>query len=188
MTTKNILLIFGGILTLTVIIALLTKTPESVSTDNTKSYVDSLETARIVDSLTDAYMDNFEYDYERKKDSLSKIQSPIQITDFILYNEEYSNYQSLRLKYKNVSDKTVIAAKFHWYDTKDVFGDPVDLLSYTNGWTESTIKPNQTSSSSWDLLEQGIKSGKAYCYEVVYSDGTKWELKLQTSYSYFDSL
>jgi len=149
------------------------KQPTQVA-KNQMSYEDSIKLEMYLDSAYEAQMKKIELNSEIERETKSQ-KSPIQVTDVSFYYGEYSNFQTIRIKYKNISDKKVVAMKFEWYDLKDAFGDEVKP-TYEGGMSEQVIGSGRKSTSEWDILEQGVKIGKAYCSEVVFEDGTKWEL------------
>lgn len=132
-------------------------------------YEDSIQKKNAVDSMTNAYLKR---DFRATK---AEKYAPIQVTGVSFYYGQYSNFQTIKVRYKNVSDKKIVAFKIRWYDCKDAFGDE-KYPSYMGGVSEEPIGTGRSSVADWDLLEKGVKSGKAYCTEAVFDDGTKWEL------------
>lgn len=146
------------------------KTPTS---DNL-SYEDSIKFQKYKDSTYNAIMNKIEQDKNKELDSIVKTESPIQVLSVKFIDDDYT--QLVRVRYKNVSDKKIIAIKFKWVDFKDVFGDDVNLL-YNGGVSEDIIKPGKELSGTWNIHEENVKTGKVYCEEVVFDDGSKWTLE-----------
>lgn len=115
-------------------------------------------------------------------DSTGMKNSPIVVLAAKLFKEEYSTYKSIRLTYKNVSEKSIDAIRFEWYG-ENSFGEPADMgnplnRGLGNGFTDEKLKPNSKTTSEWSILSRdGKKVLMARAYEVVFNDGTKWKLK-----------
>lgn len=117
------------------------------------------------------------------EDTAGMTKAPIIISKAEFVSKTYSNYRSVSLTYKNVSDKNVTAIRFSWKGTNS-FGEPADAGSishegYGGGFAdELTMKPGETETGEWDILS---KDGRiivmAWPTEVVFSDGTKWLIK-----------
>jgi hypothetical protein len=85
------------------------------------------------------------------------------------------------LRFKNVSGKTVTGIRFKWYG-ENAFNEPADMGGLQEGWgsgfTHNPLRPGGTDYGQWSILSRdGKKVLIAYPYEVVFKDGTKWELK-----------
>lgn len=114
-------------------------------------------------------------------DSTGMENSPVLVMSATLFKEEYSNYKSIKLKYKNVSDKTIEAIRFEWYG-ENSFGEPADMgssiIGAGSGFTEERLKAG---SSGWGTWSISSKDGKnilmARTCEVAFADGTKWKLR-----------
>ena len=114
-------------------------------------------------------------------DTIGIQNSGIEITkaEFIKENE-YSNYKSVRLFYKNNSTKNIKAIRFKWYGL-NAFDEPADCGNISNpgfggGYTDIVIKTGKSSSGTWSVLSRdGDKIIKAWPYEIVYEDGSKWK-------------
>lgn len=108
--------------------------------------------------------------------------APVKVLRAVMVKEEYSNYKSISLTFKNISDKQVDAIKFSWYG-ENAFGEPADmgnsfLEGSGGGFTESKLSPGKSRTSEWSILSRdGKKVILAWPYEVVFSDGAKWKLK-----------
>jgi hypothetical protein len=107
--------------------------------------------------------------------------APVKVTSAKFVTQDYSSYKNVSLRYKNVSDKVVTAVRFKWYG-ENAFGEPADMGGLQQGWgggfTDDALRPGATDYGEWDILSRdGKKILIAYPYEVVYKDGTKWELQ-----------
>jgi hypothetical protein len=106
--------------------------------------------------------------------------SPIKVVSAKFVTKEYSNYKDISLRFKNVSSKVVTAIRFKWYG-ENAFNEPADMGGLREGWgggfTDDAIRPGASDYGEWSILSKdGKKILIAYPYEVVYKDGTKWEL------------
>ena len=107
--------------------------------------------------------------------------SGIEITkaEFIKENE-YSNYKSVRIFYRNNSTKNIKAIRFKWYGL-NAFNEPADCGNISNpgfggGYTDIILKTGKSNSGTWSVLSRdGDKVVKAWPYEIVYEDGSKWK-------------
>lgn len=108
--------------------------------------------------------------------------APIKVLSARFTEREYSNYKDVTLKYKNVSTKKVSAIRFKWYGV-NAFNEPADAgNSFIQGWgggyDDEGLGIGNTTYSTWNILSNdGKKILIAYPYEVVFKDGSKWELK-----------
>ena len=114
-------------------------------------------------------------------DSTGMKNSPIVVLAAKLFKEEYSTYKSIRITYKNVSEKSIEAIRFEWYG-ENSFGEPADMGNPLNrglgsGFSDENLKPNSKTTNEWNILSRdGKKVLMARAYEVVFTDGTKWKL------------
>lgn len=147
---------------------------------DSQKFLDSLKIASQVDSMVKATVE----DAERKAifDTIGLWKAPVKVTSAKMVREsEYSNYKSIQLSYKNVSDKKITAIRFHWYGLNS-FNEPADMGSYTlegfgGGFTDDPIGPGKTDYGTWSILSKdGKKVELAWPYEVAFEDGTKWKL------------
>ncbi len=151
------------------------------------AYYDSLSIERTGKTIseraresTDSLLNKISSDVYMDTAGLSK--APVKVIKALLFKKEYSSYRDIRVTYKNVSKKTVTAIKFRWKGT-NAFGDPADMGSslqegYGGGFTDDSLHPGRTEVSEWSILSRdGKKVELAWAYEVVFSDGTKWELE-----------
>lgn len=102
---------------------------------------------------------------------------PVKIISARPVKQEYSSYKDVSLTYKNVSGKNIEAIKFSWYGM-NAFGEPADMGiedGLGRGFTDSKLRVGKTTTSEWSVLSKDLKKiTKAWAYEVVFEDGTKW--------------
>ncbi|MES2268748.1 MAG: hypothetical protein V4520_18435 [Bacteroidota bacterium] len=114
-------------------------------------------------------------------DTVGLSRAPVKVIQSKVVKQEYSNFRSVYLKYKNISKKTISAIKFEWYGT-NAFNDPADLGSiyakgFGGGFTDDELRPGRSEGSTWNVLSRDAKKLKlAWPIEVSFSDGTKWKL------------
>lgn len=114
-------------------------------------------------------------------DTVGSASSPIQVLSYKLVEKEYSNYKDVSLTYKNVSSKPVAAVRFRWHGL-NAFGEPADMggsvEGFGAGFDDNTINPGKKKSGTWSISSRDAKTiTKAWPYEIVFSDGTKWKSK-----------
>lgn len=107
--------------------------------------------------------------------------APIVVTKSRFVSDEYSRYKDVSLTFKNVSGKNVTAIRFKWVG-KNAFDEPAEMNSHFagtgGGFTDTPLKAGKTTTSVWDINSSDGKTiTKAWAYEVMFADGTKWELK-----------
>lgn len=80
----------------------------------------------------------------------------------------------VKCTFKNTADKEIAAIKLH-FEPRDVYDEEINTLFTANElYTDDPIAVGGTSSRSWQLLDDEIKSGDLYIYSVYFSDGTEW--------------
>ena len=120
------------------------------------------------------------FNESRKWDTVGVKLSGVQIKKAIFFKEEYSNYKSVKLTYKNISGKKIKAIRFRWYGI-NAFNEPAESGSLTDsgfggGFDDRSLGIGSTTSGVWSVLsDDGDKIVKAWPTEVIYSDGSKWE-------------
>lgn len=144
----------------------------------TEKLQDEIRLKEIRDSIGEAFDARINEDLS-DTDGIHK--APVQITKARFVEKDYSNYKDIQLTYKNVSGKDIDAIRFKWTGT-NAFGEPADVGSVYGdvggGFTDSRLRAGKTTSGTWSILSRdGKKVTKAWAYEVVFSDGTKWEFK-----------
>jgi hypothetical protein len=120
-------------------------------------------------------------------DTIGIENSGVEITkaEFILENQ-YSNYKSVKLIYKNISSKNIKAIRFRWYGL-NAFNEPADCGNITNpgfggGYTDNVLKAGKSESGIWSVLSRdGDKIVKAWPYEIMFEDGSKWKSEYKKS-------
>jgi hypothetical protein len=115
----------------------------------------------------------------RFKDTIGTSGFPVKILKAVFSHEEYSNYKSVSLSYKNTSGKKIDAIRFKWYG-ENSFGEPADMTGIIKGWgggfDDSGLGVGKTGYGTWDVYSKdGKKIIVAYPTEIAFSDGTKWE-------------
>ena len=145
---------------------------DSVLDDYEKSNYGRDYAEKMVDSITLNVKDEFSKNSENN--------SGVNILSVkIVDADEYTNYKAIKLTYKNNTGKDISAISFAWYDLKDIFDEDVDAVLSPGGYDDDILRNGKTTSSTWDLSEKTVKSGKAYVSKIMFTDGTKWENKLK---------
>ncbi len=115
-------------------------------------------------------------------DTIGLFTSPIKVIKYKLYQEEYSNYKNISLTYKNVSKKRIEAIRFRWYGI-DAFGEPADMgygivEGFGGGFDDDALGAGKARTGSWEILSSRAKKIiLAWPIEVIFSDGTKWDIR-----------
>ncbi|MCD0471291.1 hypothetical protein [Flavobacterium sp. JAS] len=115
-------------------------------------------------------------------DTLNIKKSPVKIISAKLSKTQYSDHKDIKLLYKNVSNKNIKAIRFEWY-CENGFEKPASGRSFfikgkAEGYTDDLLKPHQSRSQIWeDFSTDANTIISARAYYVVFSDGTKWNLK-----------
>jgi len=114
-------------------------------------------------------------------DTVGMGSSPIKVYKAKFKEKEYSNYKDIVLFYKNITKKNISAIRFEWYG-ENAFSEPANMGSYTSkgvggGFSDEGLKAGKSTSGIWEINSiDGKKIISARAYEVVFEDGTKWEL------------
>ena len=120
------------------------------------------------------------YDSSQKVIAVKSKECPVKILSSHPVSEEYSNYKSVYLSYKNVSKKTIIAIRFRWTGT-NAFGEPADMGIKDGegaGFSDDKLRAGKVDDGTWEILSKDLKKiTKAWVYEVSFEDGTKWEME-----------
>lgn len=145
---------------------------------DSETFIDSVRTARQVDSMVKESMNSV---YRNVADSSGSWRAPVQVTKAEMVKNEYSSARSVRLTYKNVSDKQVAAIKFRWYGI-DAFGDPADMgdafAGLGSGLDNDGLNVGAKKTGTWDIYSsRGRKITSACAIEVAFEDGSVWKLK-----------
>jgi hypothetical protein len=145
------------------------------STDNVQEFIDSMNIARRADSAVKQTIKNIYID------TAGSYQSPVKIIKAWFTKREYSSYKDVAVTYKNTSGKKIEALRINWYG-ENAFNEPADMMSavdgVSGGYSDEPLKAGQTRTSEWNVMSRdGKKILRAWVTEVVFSDGTKWELR-----------
>lgn len=143
---------------------------------NNDSIMDDDEIAQYSRDQTQRYIDSANTSENEKYLKNSQSNSGIDILDIKFVNDnDYSDYKNIKIAYKNNTGKDIDAILFRWYDLKDIFDEDVDATLSKAGYDDDGLKKGRTTTSTWELNEPKVKSGKAYIEKIMFSDGTKWE-------------
>jgi len=140
---------------------------------------EDLEIEQMARKSTDSIVKDIQFKANFDTNGLYK--APVKVIKARLYTEEYSSFRDISLTFKNVSGKKIEGIRFRWYGL-NVFGDPADMGAsffegFGSGFTDDILYPNQTTSASWDINSGNAKKiVLAWPYEVVFTDGEKWEI------------
>jgi len=118
---------------------------------------------------------------DRYADTIGVYKSPIKVVKSRFVSQEYSRFKDVELTYKNVSKKVVTAIRFKWTGI-NAFNEPADMGGVIEGagggFDDGVLKPGKTKTGEWSInSSDGKKIISAFAYEVMFDDGTKWELK-----------
>jgi hypothetical protein len=114
-------------------------------------------------------------------DTAGNSRAPVKVMISRLVRKEYSNYKDISLTYKNVSGKKITAIRFKWYG-EDAFGNPADMggsfaEGFGGGFDDEGLGIGRSKTGEWGILSnRGKKIIAAWPTEVVFADGSKWEL------------
>lgn len=134
------------------------------------------------DSITTSFKAKIQKEIQDESiltDTLGMHASPVIVEKAVLVPSSSGSYRNVQLKFKNITDKTVVGIKFGWRG-KNAFLEPADLGSsfvkgYGGGWTDQALSPGKTRFSTWEILSRDAKTIEAvWVTEVIFSDNTKW--------------
>ena len=84
------------------------------------------------------------------------------------------NYPELTITITNTSNKDISAIQFYAVP-QDVYGEEINSwTTQKNLYTDTTIPAGETTTISYQLIEQSVKTVKLYVYSVYFADGTEW--------------
>lgn len=134
-----------------------------------------------IEHMKDSMLNDIKKEIVTKDAENVSIQDPVQVVKAVFFEEEYSNLKSIRVVYKNISNKKVSAIKFKWTG-ENAFGEPADMGSAIegigSGFTDDILGAGKSRTSEWSIYSKdGKKVTKAWAYEVVFVDGSKWSLE-----------
>ena len=96
------------------------------------------------------------------------------------------NYPEIKITITNTTDKEIAAIKFYAVPY-DVYGD--EIKSWTTQpklYTDTPISAGKTTTISYQLIEDSVKTVKLYVYSVFFADGTEWGDKDATTSKILD--
>lgn len=142
----------------------------------TLSYAVSLEARAQADSIGQTNNKKAPFD------TTDLYKAPVKVISAELFNDRVSNYKSIKLVFKNVSDKRIESIRFQWYG-ENATGDLADVDSSTIiagfgvGFEDDPLLPGKIRTCNWSILNnQGKKVILSWPCHVVFSDGSKWEM------------
>lgn len=146
----------------------------------TEKYKDDLQDTKIrimAEHMTDSIIKNIQSN-SLFADTIGVESAPVKVLRARPVTKEYSNYKDISLTYKNVSGKTISAIRFKWHGINS-FGEPADLKidgGFGSGFSDTRLRAGKSETSEWSQLSRDLKTvTKAWAYEVVFEDGTKWK-------------
>ncbi len=84
------------------------------------------------------------------------------------------DYPELSISIKNDSRKEISAIRFYFVPL-DVYGEEIKgWTSQNHLYTDTKIAAGESTSITYQFIEDSIKKGNLYVYSVYYSDGTEW--------------
>jgi len=114
--------------------------------------------------------------------------SPVKVLKYRLYKEEYSSYKNISLTYRNSTKKKISAIRFRWYGT-NAFNEPADMGGYGllrgfgGGYDDDVLNAGSSRTSSWEILSGDAKKViLAWPTEVMFNDGSKWDITRPNDY------
>jgi len=114
------------------------------------------------------------------KDTVGEATAPVKVIKARPITKDYSTYKDISVTYKNVSDKSISAIRFMWHGI-NAFGESADMGligdGFGTGFADEVLRPGKSVTHEWSILSRDLKKvTKAWAYEVVFEDGTKWKL------------
>jgi hypothetical protein len=142
--------------------------------DSSPKQANATRSVRELDSLIEIQKANYVPPKEEFKDTIGLSTSPIKVISTKLIEEEYSNDRSISITYKNVSGKNIDGIRFHWM-TSGTWGVE-DMGRYSSLRTDELLKAGRTHTRIWTIRSDNKKKCFAWPHEVVFSDGSIWQL------------
>lgn len=108
--------------------------------------------------------------------------SPVTIVTSNLSIAQYSDHKNIKIVFKNSSKKNIQAIKLEWY-CENSFDEPANGKSFYGkgkytGEIARLLEPGRIDFKIWeDFSTDANRIIKVRAYYVVFTDGTKWELK-----------
>jgi hypothetical protein len=155
---------------------------ESSFSDNTSDEVLKYQAKKVADSLIKDVTRSFLFD------TTGLYLSPVKVLKYRLYKEGYSSYRNISVTYRNNSRKKISAIRFTWYGT-NAFKEPADMGGYGllkgfgGGYDDNVLNVGSSRTSSWEILSSDAKKViLAWPTEVMFSDGSKWDITRPNDY------
>ena len=96
------------------------------------------------------------------------------------------NLPEVTVTITNTTDKEIAAIKFYAVPY-DVYGDEIKgWTTQSKFYTDTPIGAGETTTISYQLIEDSVKTVKLYLYSVYFSDGTEWGDKDATTSKILD--
>ncbi len=84
------------------------------------------------------------------------------------------NYPEIKITMTNTTEKEIAAVQFYAVPY-DVYGDEIKgWTTQSKLYTDTPIAAGKTTSISYQLIEDSVKTVKLYVYSVFFADGTEW--------------
>lgn len=128
-----------------------------------------------IDSLLAIQKANYKPPAEIFEDTIGLYDAPVKVVSAKLFKEEYASKRSISITYKNVSGKNIEGIRFHWM-TNGTWGQE-DIGRYSSLRTDELLKTGRKQTSTWSVQSDNKKIYLVWPHEVVFSDGTRWQLK-----------
>lgn len=91
------------------------------------------------------------------------------------------NLPEISITITNTSNKEIAAIQFYAVPY-DVYGDEIKgWTTQSKLYTDTPIAAGETTTISYQLIEDSVKTVKLYVYSVYYADGTEWGNKDATT-------
>ena len=92
------------------------------------------------------------------------------------------NFPEIKITITNTSDKDISAIQFYSVPY-DVYGDKLyGLFAQNHLSTDTSIAVGETTTLTYQFLDQSVKNVELYVYSVYFADGTEWGNKDAPSY------
>lgn len=84
------------------------------------------------------------------------------------------NYPELEITITNTTNEEIAAIQFYAVPL-DVYGEEINsFMNIKKLYTDTPISPGETTTISYQLIDQSVKTVNLYVYSVYFSDGTEW--------------
>lgn len=103
-----------------------------------------------------------------------KYAQPLPVSISAYLSDNMLGMPVLNCTFTNNTDKEIAAIKLY-FDPVDVYGEEVSTIFTSNVLvTDTYISSGASHSTSWQMLDEEIKSGDVYVYSVYFTDGSEW--------------